>query len=110
MSEGRWRRERSTVLEWRDGWLPVLAVTGPASIEVGPEAEPAPGTPWNWWLSFSVGDFSIEAIVAEGLDAVTFEDEHGRFEDEVAPDDVPGYLVARSARGQGPAAPLGVAR
>ncbi|MFB9688838.1 hypothetical protein [Amycolatopsis plumensis] len=98
MSEGRWRRERSTVLEWRDEWLPALAAAGPVSIEVDPAAAPAPGTSWNWWLSFSVGELSIEAIVAEGLDAVVFEDEHGRFEDQVAPDGVPGYLLGRSAR------------
>ncbi|MET8851449.1 hypothetical protein [Amycolatopsis sp. NPDC004625] len=95
----RWRREQPVLAGFREEWADALTRAGvPAGsvgIEIEPAAEPGPDVAWNWWLSFSLGEFAVDAIVAEGLGELAFEDESGRFEDVVAPGEVAGYLLER---------------
>lgn len=84
----------------RDDWTESLIRSGITadmlSIEIEPAVEPGPGISWNWWISFSFGDFSIDAIVTEVLETLSFENEAGYFEDEVTPAEVAGYLMRRA--------------
>jgi hypothetical protein len=95
----RWWRERRLVHELCDSWGESLSLPGTisdrVSIEIEPDAEPAPGTPWNWWISFSIGEAQFESIVDERLTSLLFEDDQGRFEDGVPVDRVVSYLRDR---------------
>ncbi|WP_244211014.1 hypothetical protein [Amycolatopsis kentuckyensis] len=99
MDGGRWHRERLVLTRFRDEWTEALTRAGvPAGtlvVEIEPVAEPGPGIDWNWWISFSLGGVTLDAMAAAGLETLAFEDEAGYFDDDVAPGEVADHLLGR---------------
>ncbi|WP_103353489.1 hypothetical protein [Amycolatopsis sp. CA-128772] len=95
----RWRRELPVLAGLGEEWRQALTGAGvPADsigIEIEPAEEPARDALWNWWIYFSLGEVEVDAMVADGLDELVFEDESGRFEDEVTRAGVVAYLLKR---------------
>jgi hypothetical protein len=108
VDDRRWQRDRPVLARLRDEWTAALTRAGISAetlaIEFEPSAEPGPGILWNWWVEFSLGDVTFDAMIADGLDTMAFEDEAGYFDDDVAPGDVPDYLAGR-VRGLKPRRP-----
>jgi hypothetical protein len=96
----RWQRDRPVMLALRDQWTAQLSGEFPGVrllIEINPDPEPGPTITWNWWITVEVDDFEFDGMMSDDLTVVSFEDEQGRFEDNVLQDKVLDYLRRRIA-------------